>query len=100
MLEETQFHEAVVKSFAEPIPYFCQFWSAESAKLQDKKQHPGGTSVKTSFLEFSTKDDIIEEEEFVEEKVPPAGTAPDDERRLSVIIRKENSREQKEAIVR
>ncbi|XP_066477298.1 cilia- and flagella-associated protein 65 [Tiliqua scincoides] len=103
LLEDTQFHEAMIRSLAEPIPYFRQFWSKESAKLQDKKQCPGGTSIKTSFLEFNIKDKIEEEEEeeeeeFGEEKASSGTSA--DEKCLSAIIRKEHSREQKEAIVR
>lgn len=87
----------MIKSLSEPIPYFRQFWCEESAKLQDKKQIPGGTSVKTSFLELSINDRL--EEDFVEEKVLSTRISGD-EQRISVIIRKEQSREQKEALLR
>lgn len=37
LLEDAQFHDAVRRSLDEPIPYFSQFRSAESAELQDRR---------------------------------------------------------------
>ncbi|XP_064021036.1 cilia- and flagella-associated protein 65 isoform X3 [Pogoniulus pusillus] len=37
LLEDTQFHDAMRRSLDEPIPYFSQFQSAESAELQDRR---------------------------------------------------------------
>ncbi|XP_077176848.1 cilia- and flagella-associated protein 65 isoform X2 [Paroedura picta] len=97
LLEETQFHEAVVRSIAEPIPYFCQFWSEESAKLHGKKQS-SGTSPTTPSPEVSTKDKLGEEDTKREE-VSPSETS-DAVETLSVIIRKEQFREEREAVLR
>ncbi|XP_060117268.1 cilia- and flagella-associated protein 65 isoform X2 [Heteronotia binoei] len=97
LLEETQFHEAVVRNIAEPTPYFCQFWSEESAKLHDKKQS-SGTSPKTPSPEVIAKDKIGEEDTRRGE-VSPSGTS-DAIESLSVIIRKEQFQEEREAILR
>nr|XP_056708024.1 cilia- and flagella-associated protein 65 [Euleptes europaea] len=93
LLEETQFHEAVMRSIAEPTPYFCQFWSEESAKLQDKKQS-SGTSPTTPSPEVRRG-----EEDTQREEVSPSGTS-DAVESLSVIIRKEHFREERETILR
>ncbi|XP_009994564.1 PREDICTED: coiled-coil domain-containing protein 108 [Chaetura pelagica] len=48
VLEDTQFHEAVKRCLDDPIPYFSQFQCAESAELQDRRQHstvPSGVSA-------------------------------------------------------
>ncbi|NXX38306.1 CFA65 protein, partial [Tricholaema leucomelas] len=37
LLEDTQFHDAMRRSLDEPIPYFSQFRSTESAELQDRR---------------------------------------------------------------
>ncbi|XP_044294405.1 cilia- and flagella-associated protein 65 [Varanus komodoensis] len=92
LLEESQFQEAVIRKLAEPIPYFCQFWSEESAK---QKQSPGGTFTTTS-PELSTR---TEGEDSEGREASPEGTV-DAEETLSVIIRKEQFREQKESIIR
>ncbi|XP_048341402.1 LOW QUALITY PROTEIN: cilia- and flagella-associated protein 65 [Sphaerodactylus townsendi] len=97
LLEETQFHSAVMRSIAEPIPYFCQFWSEESAKLLDKKQSPG-TSPTPPSSEVNAKDRQGEEAARREE-VSPSGTS-DAAETPSVIIRKEQFREEREAILR
>ncbi|XP_015270852.1 PREDICTED: coiled-coil domain-containing protein 108 [Gekko japonicus] len=97
LLEETQFHEAVMRSIAEPTPYFCQFWSEESAKLHDKKQSTG-TSPTTPSPEVSAKDKTGEEDTRRGE-VSPSGTS-DAVESLSVIIRKEQFLEEREAILR
>ncbi|XP_054827614.1 cilia- and flagella-associated protein 65 [Eublepharis macularius] len=97
LLEESQFHEAVVRSIAEPTPYFCQFWSEESAKLHNKKQS-SGTSPTTPSPEVSTKD-RREDENTSRGEVSPSGTS-DAAESLSTIIRKEHFREQREAIIR
>ncbi|XP_053117944.1 cilia- and flagella-associated protein 65 isoform X2 [Hemicordylus capensis] len=98
LLVETQFQEAVIRSLEEPIPYFCQFWSKESAKLHGKKQSPGGISPTSCSPEFSPKEKI-DEENTGEKEASSARTSNPGES-LSFIIRKEQSREQKEAIIR
>ncbi|KAH0621232.1 hypothetical protein JD844_022312 [Phrynosoma platyrhinos] len=94
LLEETQFQEAVIRSLAEPTPYFCQLWSEESAK---QKRSTGGTSTTTSSPEVVPKNRIENEDSRGE--ASPAGS-PDAHETLSVIIRKEQFREQKEYIIR
>ncbi|XP_062972842.1 cilia- and flagella-associated protein 65 [Elgaria multicarinata webbii] len=94
LLEESQFQEAVIRSLVEPTPYFCQFWSEESAK---QKHSPGGTSS-TPSPELSTKG-RIEGEDTGGRQLSSARTSDADED-LSVIIRKEQFREQKELIIR
>ncbi|KAM6460479.1 cilia- and flagella-associated protein 65 isoform 1-T2 [Liasis olivaceus] len=94
LLEETQFQEAMIKSLAEPTPYFYQFWSEKSAK---QKKSPTGTSPVTPSPEFSTKD-RLDDEDLGRETVSPRCTSVSEN--LSVIIRKEQFREQKESIIR
>nr|XP_060629252.1 cilia- and flagella-associated protein 65 [Anolis sagrei ordinatus] len=94
LLEETQFQEAVTRSLVEPIPYFCQFWCEESAK---QRHSPGGTSISSPSLEGSPKG-RTESEDFRGEASP--GGIMDARESLSVIIRKEQFREQKECIIR
>ncbi|XP_070585217.1 cilia- and flagella-associated protein 65 isoform X2 [Erythrolamprus reginae] len=91
LLEETQFQEAVARSLTEPIPYFYQFWSEKSAK--QKKSPPSGTSPETPSPEFSAKSRTDGED------ISPRVTSLVSEN-LSVIIRKEQSREEKEFIIR
>nr|XP_020647832.1 cilia- and flagella-associated protein 65 isoform X1 [Pogona vitticeps] len=95
LLEETQFQEAVIRSLAEPTPYFCQFWSPESAK---QKHSPSGTSP-AAFSPESSPKCRVESEASEGEKASPAGSS-DAQESVSVIIRKEHFREQKEAIMR
>ncbi|XP_063144976.1 cilia- and flagella-associated protein 65 [Candoia aspera] len=95
LLEETQFQEAVIRSLAEPIPYFYQFWCEKSAK---QKKSPTGTSPTTPSPEFSTKS-RADDEDSGRETVSSGGTSVVTEN-LSVIIRKEQFREEKESIVR
>ncbi|ELK17194.1 Coiled-coil domain-containing protein 108 [Pteropus alecto] len=33
LLEDKTFHEAIDQSLVEPVPYFCQFWNEQSARL-------------------------------------------------------------------
>ncbi|KAJ7345982.1 hypothetical protein JRQ81_001932 [Phrynocephalus forsythii] len=88
--------EAVIRSLAEPIPYFCQFWSPESAK---QKHSPGGTSPAATFSPECSPKGGIGSESSEGEEASPAGRS-DAPERLSVIMRKEHCREQKEAIMR
>ncbi|XP_075386330.1 cilia- and flagella-associated protein 65 [Tenrec ecaudatus] len=37
LLEDKNFHEAVDQCLVEQVPYFCQFWSEQSAKFMAKK---------------------------------------------------------------
>lgn len=94
-MEETQFQEAVARSLTEPIPYFYQFWSEKSAK---QKKSPTGTSPETPSPEFSAKG-RTDDEDLGKETVSPRVTSFVTEN-LSVIIRKEQSREEKEFIIR
>lgn len=98
LLEETQFQKAVVRSLAEPTPYFCQFWSEESAKRQEKRQSLGGTSTTTPSAELSTKG--RKGEEYLGGGDAYSVGTSETEESVSVIIRKEQCREQKEAIIR
>ncbi|XP_075789053.1 cilia- and flagella-associated protein 65 isoform X3 [Pelodiscus sinensis] len=43
LLEDSQFQQAMSQSLAEPVPYFHQFWSEESAPLGGSRQSPGGS---------------------------------------------------------
>uniref|UniRef100_A0A8C7E516 Cilia and flagella associated protein 65 n=1 Tax=Naja naja TaxID=35670 RepID=A0A8C7E516_NAJNA len=95
LLEETQFQEAVARSLTEPIPYFYQFWSETSAK---QKKSPTGTSPETPSPEISAKS-RTEDEDLGRETVSPRVTSLVTEN-LSVIIRKEQSREDKEFLIR
>ncbi|XP_061465321.1 cilia- and flagella-associated protein 65 isoform X2 [Rhineura floridana] len=96
LLEEIQFQEAVIRSLAEPTPYFCQFWSEESAK---QKQSSAGTSPTITSPVFTTKNRTEDEDAGGEGEVSPSGTS-DAPETLSAIIRKEQFREQKETIIR
>lgn len=96
LLEESQFQEAVIRSLAEPTPYFCQFWSEESAK---QKHSPGGTSTTPTSPEFSPKCRAEDEDAGGVQERSPTETSEAQES-LSVIIRKEQFREQKETIIR
>nr|XP_034983136.1 cilia- and flagella-associated protein 65 isoform X1 [Zootoca vivipara] len=96
LLEESQFHEAVMRSLAKPTPYFCQFWSEESAK---QKHSPGGTSTRPTSPEFSPRCRAEDEDAGGAVERSPIETSEAQES-LSVIIRKEQFREQKETIIR
>ncbi|KAM6178404.1 cilia- and flagella-associated protein 65 [Rhynchocyon petersi] len=37
LLEDKNFHEAVKQNVAEQVPYFCQFWSEQSARVMTSK---------------------------------------------------------------
>uniref|UniRef100_A0A670JW57 Cilia and flagella associated protein 65 n=1 Tax=Podarcis muralis TaxID=64176 RepID=A0A670JW57_PODMU len=89
LLEESQFQEAVIRSLAEPTPYFCQFWSEESAK---QKHSPGGTSTTPTSPEFSPKCRAEDEDAGGVQERSPTETSEAQES-LSVIIRKEQFRE-------
>ncbi|XP_026521138.1 cilia- and flagella-associated protein 65 [Notechis scutatus] len=95
LLEEKQFQEAVARSLTEPIPYFYQFWSETSAK---QKKSPTGTSPETPCPEISAKN-RTEDEDLGRETISPRVTSFVTEN-LSVIIRKEQSREDKEFLIR
>ncbi|XP_034289620.1 cilia- and flagella-associated protein 65 isoform X1 [Pantherophis guttatus] len=95
LLEETQFQEAVARSLTEPIPYFYQFWSEKSAK---QKKSPTGSSPETPSPELIIKG-RTDDEDLGRETVTPRVTSFVTEN-LSVIIRKEQSREEKEFIIR
>uniref|UniRef100_A0A670JW35 Cilia and flagella associated protein 65 n=1 Tax=Podarcis muralis TaxID=64176 RepID=A0A670JW35_PODMU len=83
-------------NLAEPTPYFCQFWSEESAK---QKHSPGGTSTTPTSPEFSPKCRAEDEDAGGVQERSPTETSEAQES-LSVIIRKEQFREQKETIIR
>uniref|UniRef100_A0A8C5SG10 Cilia and flagella associated protein 65 n=1 Tax=Laticauda laticaudata TaxID=8630 RepID=A0A8C5SG10_LATLA len=95
LLEEKQFQDAVARSLTEPIPYFYQFWSETSAK---QKKSPTDTSPETPCPEISAKN-RTEDEDLGRETVSPRVTSFVTEN-LSVIIRKEQSREDKELLIR
>lgn len=94
-MEETQFQQAVARSLTEPIPYFYQFWSEKSAK---QKKSSTGTSPETPSPDFNAKG-RTDDEDLGRETVPPRVPSCVTEN-LSVIIRKEQSREEKEFIIR
>uniref|UniRef100_A0A8D0LCE8 Cilia and flagella associated protein 65 n=1 Tax=Sphenodon punctatus TaxID=8508 RepID=A0A8D0LCE8_SPHPU len=90
LLEDTQFHEAVTWSLAEPVPYFFQFWSEESAKRVDRKQSLGGgaSSSMDPSPDPGAGEGVGEEEELEEEES------------LTDIVLHEQIREQKDKISR
>ncbi|XP_053899197.1 cilia- and flagella-associated protein 65 isoform X2 [Malaclemys terrapin pileata] len=105
LLEDTQFHQAVSRSLAEPMPYFHQFWTAESAKHQGRKRSPGGSSRASPSPAPCAKDKPGEEEERQEEcemslvtSPRAAGEEPPDS--LRDILHQEQLREEKETITR
>ncbi|XP_065416527.1 cilia- and flagella-associated protein 65 isoform X3 [Chrysemys picta bellii] len=105
LLEDTQFHQAVSRSLAEPMPYFHQFWTAESAKHQGRKRSPGGSSRASPSPAPCAKDKPGEEEERQEEcemslvtSPMAAGEEPPDS--LRDILHQEQLREEKETITR
>ncbi|XP_074857085.1 cilia- and flagella-associated protein 65 [Carettochelys insculpta] len=103
LLEDTQFHQAVSSSLAEPMPYFHQFWSEKSAKLQGRTQSPGGSSRASPSLDPCTEDKPEEEREQ-ERKTSQttscrsAGEEPQDS--LQGVLLQEQLRQEKEAMAR
>ncbi|XP_067426153.1 cilia- and flagella-associated protein 65 [Emydura macquarii macquarii] len=107
LLEDTQFHQAVSRSLAEPMPYFHQFWSEESAKLQGRKQRLGSSSRVFPSPGACAKDKPGEEEEEERKEecemrpvtsAKAAGREPLDS--WCDVLHQEQLREQKEKITR
>ncbi|XP_039349451.1 cilia- and flagella-associated protein 65 isoform X5 [Mauremys reevesii] len=104
LLEDTQFHQAVSRSLTEPMPYFHQFWTAESAKHQGRTRSPGGSSRASPSPAPCAKDEPGEEEEERQEECEmslvtsprAAGEEPPDS--LRDVLHQEQLREEKETI--
>uniref|UniRef100_A0A673TA59 Cilia and flagella associated protein 65 n=1 Tax=Suricata suricatta TaxID=37032 RepID=A0A673TA59_SURSU len=70
LLEDKIFHEAVNQSLVEKIPYFCQFWSEQSAKFkaQNNSLHLVPVLSPSSSKEEEEETSEEEEEELEEEE--------------------------------
>uniref|UniRef100_A0A5F8G2F4 Cilia and flagella associated protein 65 n=1 Tax=Monodelphis domestica TaxID=13616 RepID=A0A5F8G2F4_MONDO len=49
LLEDRKFHEDVQRGLVEAIPYFSQFWSEDSVRMQNQKDSSGHASVSPSY---------------------------------------------------